>query len=364
MAADLLGWDLGGANIKATRLHGGVVTDVAQWPCPLWQGLDKLEAVLAQAHARWPDATAPHVWHAVTMTGEMADLFPHREAGVTALAQAMSRHFGERVRCYAGPSGWRTPGQAGAAWREIASANWLATAAVVAARRGQGVLVDIGTTTTDLIPFDGGRERARGRDDAGRLASGELVYHGVVRTPLCALSRRLRVGGTASNVMHEWFATTADVYRLTGELDPLHDAHPTADGGPRTPGATRQRLARMVGLDARDAPDAYWLAHARAWRAAQLAELARNLRRVLRDTGLPPDAPLVGAGCGDFLGRELARRVRRPFLDFAEVAAIPPAHAAWARVCAPSVAVALLLDAALAQDNEETPCGSSSSVAA
>lgn len=359
---DIIGWDLGGANIKATRLHHGVVADVAQWPCPLWQGLDRLEGVLALAIARWPEAAAPGLWHAVTMTGEMADVFPHRQAGVAALADAMARHFGGQVRCYGGASGWRTAAEANEAWRAIASANWLATAAIVAARVNEGMLVDIGTTTTDLIPFAQGRERARGRDDAGRLATGELVYHGVVRTPLCALARRLRVDGTVRNVMNEFFATTADVYRLTGDLDPAHDAHPTADGGPRTASATRQRLARMVGLDAHDGSDAHWLAHARAWRAAQLSELARNLRKVSHDAGLPAEAPVVGAGCGDFLARELARRAGRPYLDFAAVTGMPPDHAGWARVCAPSVAVALLLANALStgelSSTEAVPCGS------
>ena len=59
--------------------------------------------------------------------------------------------------------------------------------------------------------------------DAARLATGELVYHGVVRTPLCALAARVPFRGSAVSVMNEFFATTADVYRLTGELDPAHD---------------------------------------------------------------------------------------------------------------------------------------------
>ena len=39
--------------------------------------------------------------------------------------------------------------------------------------------------------------------------------------------------------MNEFFATTADVYRLTGELDPAHDQHPSADNAPKDLAATR-----------------------------------------------------------------------------------------------------------------------------
>jgi len=344
MAAEriIFGWDLGGANIKATRLHDGAVRDIAQWPCPLWQGLHLLDDVLEQACRRWPDCAQGE--HAVTMTGEMADLFPHRQAGVEALAQAMSRRFGARVAFFAGAAGWRALAQAGPDWQHIASANWMASASMVAARLARGVLVDIGTTTSDLIPIAHGAVAACGSDDAGRLASGELVYLGVARTPLCALARRITFEGTAYNVMNELFATTADVYRLTGELPAAHDPHPSADGGPKTVEATQQRLARMIGRDARDAAPAAWLAFAHAWRRAQLDELAINLERVAAGAGLPVDAPLVGAGCGHFLVRELAGQLGRPYLAFEALVGIAPAQAEWARVCAPSVAVAVLLE--------------------
>jgi (4-(4-[2-(gamma-L-glutamylamino)ethyl]phenoxymethyl)furan-2-yl)methanamine synthase len=48
------GWDVGGAHLKACWMQRGQVLDVAQWPCPLWQGLQHLEAALAAAQQRWP----------------------------------------------------------------------------------------------------------------------------------------------------------------------------------------------------------------------------------------------------------------------------------------------------------------------
>lgn len=339
----VVGWDIGGAHVKASRVEGGRLRDVAQWACPLWQGPEPLQQALAAAQARWPDLA--DATHAVTMTGEMVDRYPHREAGVAELATALAAALPGRLRFYAGERGWCGAAEVGARWEAIASANWLATAQLAARAVDDGVLVDIGSTTTDLIALRGGRPAAQGRSDAERLASGELVYQGVVRTPLCALGPRVRWAGREANVMNEFFATTADVYRLSGELDPAHDQQPSADGAAKDLDATRQRLARMVGRDAREAPEAEWRALAQAWRAAQLAELRLNLERVIAAAALPAHAPLVAAGCGDFLAEALARALSRPCRGFAALvldADAPAGLARWAQVAAPSVAVALL----------------------
>jgi (4-(4-[2-(gamma-L-glutamylamino)ethyl]phenoxymethyl)furan-2-yl)methanamine synthase len=239
---------------------------------------------------------------------------------------------------------WVAPHDAGTHWRGIASANWHATAELAATHCADAVLVDIGSTTTDLIVLRAGRVAPAGASDAQRLASGALVYQGVVRTPLCALAPRVPFGGAQVNVMNEFFATTADVYRLTGELDPAHDQQASADNGAKDAPATRQRLARMIGRDAHEASAGEWLGLAQFWRGAQLGEIAGQLERVLAAAGLPPDAPLIGAGCGDFLAAALAERSGRPFLRFAgDVVPLPQAGSArWAQVCAPAVAVAWL----------------------
>lgn len=344
-AAPLIGWDVGGAHVKASLLVDGGIRDVAQWPAPLWQGLCHLDAAIDAAQARWP-ALGP-TRHAVTMTAEMTDLFPHREAGVLGIVDHLATRLGPDTRFFAGVADWPTVAEAGARWRDIASANWLATAHRIGARHRAALLVDIGSTTTDLIPVIDGQPRPQGRSDAERLASGELVYMGVVRTPLCALARQIPFGRRSRNVMNEWFATSADVFRVTGELDPAHDQQPTADGGDKSEPASCRRLARMIGMDARDAEPGEWREFAARWREEMLGEIAIHLTRVARAAGLPADAPVVGAGCGLFLARQLAARSGRPFVHFHELANLAPLAApgagAWVDTCAPSVSVALLL---------------------
>jgi (4-(4-[2-(gamma-L-glutamylamino)ethyl]phenoxymethyl)furan-2-yl)methanamine synthase len=379
----VIGWDVGGAHLKACLVLGGEVADIAQWRCPLWQGLHHLDMAIAQARTRWPhpgsEGESPafsQIRHAATMTGEIVDLFPSREAGVLQLATRLSDALGASLRLYGGPAGWIAPHDAGVHWRDIASANWHATAQWLGSapktglrpagslkgsgkeaqprllEAGHRMLVDIGSTTTDLIPIADGRVAARGNTDARRLATGELLYLGVARTPVCVLGAQVSFGGETVNVMNEFFATSADIYRLTGELDPEHDQHPAADNGSKDLRATRQRLARMIGRDAADAPDDDWLQLACQWRNAQVALTRTQLTRVAAASDLPAGAELVAAGCGDFLVGELARSSGRPWRRFAEFVPIAKGPAnrfaqgdtlpRWAQVCAPAVAVALL----------------------
>ena len=343
----IVGWDIGGAHVKACLMQAGLVRDVAQWPCPLWQGTEHLEHAIALAVARWPEAAPAQ--HAVTRTGAMVDLFQDREDGVLRIAALLAGalpapHF------YAGRAGWCAAADVAPHWQAIASANWLASARHVASRLpdATGMLVDIGSTTTDFIAFARGAVPSASRGDAERLASGELVYHGVVRTPLCALAQRIAWRGQALNVMNEFFATSADVYRLTGELPAAHDQHPAADSGAKDIAATQARLARMIGLDARDGTADEWWALAGAWRTQQVAYLRGQLERAIAAHALPADAIIVSAGCGDFLVPELAPPGWRCLHYGRDIARIAPDAAAgtqeWAQVAAPSVAVAALFE--------------------
>ncbi|RZU02711.1 hydantoinase/oxoprolinase family protein [Rivibacter subsaxonicus] len=347
----LFGWDVGGAQLKLARIERGpagapLLRDAMQWPCALWQGLDRLGQAIEAARQRWPDLAQAE--HALTMSGEMVDLFPDRATGVQLIVGLLRDALdGAPLHCYAGAQGWLTPQAVAGAWTDVASANWLACAELAAGVVGDGLLVDIGSTTTDLVALRGGRAAPLGRSDAQRLQSGELLYLGVARTPLMALAPRVPFQGVLHNVMNEYFATSADVYRLTGELDPRHDPHPAADNGAKDEVGTRRRLARMIGRDAHEGSAADWLALARHWRSCQLDATLEELLRVAAAAELPRGAPLVASGCGDFLVEVLGAACGRPVQAFGErcVALHPAADAelaGWAQVGAPAVAVALL----------------------
>ena len=83
----VFGWDLGGANVKLARIDGGRVVHVAQIPCPIIPERRKFDVAV---DAALPLISSPRL-HAVTMTGELSDVFSDRAEGVAYLVALMQR---------------------------------------------------------------------------------------------------------------------------------------------------------------------------------------------------------------------------------------------------------------------------------
>jgi len=342
MPSDIvLGWDLGGAHLKAAAVdQSGKVLWVRQLPCPLWLGLEQLDRAVASVLEAQPGAR----WHAVTMTGELTDFFRTRAQGVTGILSRFGRHVpASRTLVYAGMSGFFTPQRAAKNPEAVASANWAASAQLVASRVPDALFVDIGSTTTDIVAIRDGKLAVRGHSDYERLACEELVYTGIVRTPVMALADRIPFEGNWIAPMAEYFATTADVYRLTGELPEGADQLPAADNGGKTVRDSARRLARMVGRDFESASLSAWRQCARHLAELQLLKIRQACDRVLSRVKEAERAPLVGAGVGRFLVRKLAVQLGRRYRDFDGLVDTAPDVASWASSCAPAVAVAVLV---------------------
>lgn len=341
MPESVIGWDLGGAHVKAARAEDGRVTAAMQVYSPLWQGLAHLERAVETCSR----ALGPADRHAVTMTGEMVDLFETREAGVAALVETAARMLGSDAAIFAGKSGFVAPGDARTHMREVASANWLASAMWAAAKFPEALFVDIGSTTTDIVPVLGGKVRSAGSQDFERLALGELVYSGVLRTPVMAVVPEAEFDGERQGVIAENFATMADAYRVAGRLPEGIDDTPTADGGAKNEQVSARRLARMLGRESDDREFAAWKRFAEELIAAQSERIEKACRRVADRAELSEDAAVIGAGCGSFLARDIAGCLARPYEDFADCLDAAAEARQAAGVCAPAAAVALLLSA-------------------
>ncbi len=334
------GWDLGGAHLKvALAADERRIVRVVQVPCPLWQGLEHLSRAVDSVR----DGIGAATCHAVTMTGELVDLFDNRAQGVARLIEAMAQAFpGDRLLIYGGDAGFLSPEDAVRRPAEVASANWHAGVRFAARHAAQGLFVDIGSTTSDIVPFCDGAVRAAAASDAERLAAEELVYTGVTRTPVMAVAEDAPFQGTRQGLMAEVFATMADVHRLTGALPEDADQLPAADGRDKSVLASGRRLARMLGRDVESAEPAAWARVAGYLAERQLQRLWQACQRVLSRGLLDDDAPLVAAGVGRFLAPELARRLDRPLIDFGQLVEGPPEAVEGAARSAPAAAVALL----------------------
>ncbi|MEE8633766.1 MAG: H4MPT-linked C1 transfer pathway protein, partial [Methyloceanibacter sp.] len=188
-----------------------------------------------------------------------------------------------------------------------------------------------------------GKAATKGLTDGDRLTEGELIYGGVVRTPVMAIAQQAPFKGRMQRMAAERFATMADVYRLTGALPDDADPYPTADQRGKSIEESAARLARMLGRDADEADFIAWQALAHYVARLQLDQIEADARELYQREDLAADAPVIGAGCGRFLAHQLATRLDRPYRDFAEIIDCEPDARDMAAVCAPAAAMALLV---------------------
>ena len=308
--SDLLALDVGGAHVTAADGAGWTHAE----PFALWREPQRLARALASlARQRAPRRLV------ATMTGEIADCFASRADGVAhivAAVEAAAAACGAEPGIYVlerepgDPPGGRVRGRivppAEAVARPLAAAasNWhaLARLAATVAPTDRCLLVDIGSTTTDLVAIAAGTPRPLAADDAGRMATGELVYTGIERTPVAAIVRSLPFAGSRRPVAAERFADSRDAWLAIGGLPEEPDSCDTADGRPATRAAARLRLARMLLVEPDDfPPDAAAIA-ARWIVTAQSRQVARGCARVVRGHGWQPTS-VVLSGHGTALSR-------------------------------------------------------------
>lgn len=334
------GYDVGGAHLKIALAEDGRVLDVRQVPCPLWRGLDQLDTALANPGVQAMTRAASR--HTVTMTGELADVFPDRYTGVVTIVGRLAAAFGPQTRFWMGRHGIGLAEAALARHADVASTNFLASATIAATRADRGVLIDMGSTTTDIVPFANGAIAACGLTDADRLRTGELIYTGLTRTPVMAVTTRGLFQGSWQTLARDPFATMADVRRVLGELPEGVDQHATADGRSTSEEDSRARFARCFGRDVEVRDAAEWAVAARHVREVQLRSIHDGAFQVL--AARPPQGPcsVVTAGIGAHVATEVARRLDMPAVSFGELIAAPLEWRDWATRCAPAVALALL----------------------
>jgi probable H4MPT-linked C1 transfer pathway protein len=333
----VLGWDIGGVHTKVARVESGVIASVLEEPFELQREPAALVSLL-QRLARDAGASGD-ARHAVTMTAELSQMFRTKRDGVAFVVDAVQTAFpGTTIRVFTVEGRFISTNDARQHPLSVAAANWMATAAILAQRYADALLIDVGSTTTDIIPIAGGRVVACGRTDVERLGSGELVYTGAVRTPVEAVVQHVTIGGTRVGVSAEGFALTGDVHVWRGDLREEDYSAPTPDGRSRDRDACGDRLLRVVCADREMLGDREIGAMADEIAAAQVRQIADAVSRVAANQAAVPAAVVTGRGA--FLGAAAAR------LAGLEVHALEQDLGAGAARSAPAAAVALLYDQA------------------
>jgi (4-(4-[2-(gamma-L-glutamylamino)ethyl]phenoxymethyl)furan-2-yl)methanamine synthase len=339
----IVGWDIGGVNTKAVRLLPGSdppATNGVSFLYEIRRDPGALPRTLDSVGRQLGAASTDH--HAVTMTAELSQVFRTKRDGVSFILDAVEQVFpGDRIQVYTVDGRFVSPSEARVHPHVAAASNWSATAHWVAQRVPTCVLIDIGTTTTDLIPIVGGEVVAQGHNDPERLLSGELLYTGALRTPVEAITQRVPLWGGSSAVSADGFALIGDAHLWLGRLRPADYTCPAPDGRPPTREYAGERLARTVCAD-RDMLDEVAIdSVAGALATAQVERIATALEAIRQRW--PEIADAVVTGLGEFIAREAAEASGLAVRSLAD-------RAGDGAQTAPAAAVAHLLRQSLIRD--------------
>lgn len=342
-APGILGWDIGGVNTKAARLPLEPERPASRGVCLPYEVQHAPEALgsTLRSVARSLEA-GPRDRHAITMTAELSQAFRTKREGVGFILDALESILpSDSLHVYTVNRRFVSPLEARARALEVAASNWAATAQWLARSVPTCILIDIGTTSTDLIPIVDGTVVAQGHNDPERLISGELVYTGALRTPAEAITERLPLWGGTAGVSAEGFALIGDAHLWLGRLNPEDYTCRTPDGRPRSREYAGERLARTVCGDREMLDEAVIDDIATALASAQVRTIVKALQNILRRWPTISEAAVTGLG--DFIAAEAARVAGLKVLSLAD-------RLGDAARIAPAVAVGSLLRQSLEPD--------------
>ena len=246
----VMGCDIGGANTKVAVItvddEGEMVelSKAKSYYFPFWERKQEFPQLMYSILLETPDIDAI----AVTITAELSDCFTLKEDGIKYIVDTLESITG-KCRYLSVHGSFYGADTAKNRWLEVSASNWGATSLIVGQKYPDAILVDCGSTTTDIIPLKDGLPFTEGKTDLSRLIAGELVFTGVVRSNVAGIVHQVPFQGKNVSVANEYFACAGDVHVVLGHLQEEDYLGTTPDGGGKTPNDCLARLARIVCAD-------------------------------------------------------------------------------------------------------------------
>jgi probable H4MPT-linked C1 transfer pathway protein len=313
----VIGWDIGGANTKAAfmRTKNGHIeeTKIGIEYFPIWKDPKKLPNVLSKLKERISNR-AKLDCVGLTMTAELSDAYKTKCEGVNHILACAAQAFKSlQILVLDVDVTLRSIEDAITEPLKVAAANWAATGWLVAQLIETCVIIDVGSTSTSIIPVIDRHVSATGKTDLEKLINGELVYTGSLRTNVAAIVSSVPFRNGTVQVASEFFAQSGDAHLVLDNLTEDEYTTETADGRGKTRSEAMARLARIICADIEMLTEQEIVRIAKHIHDRQIDQVAEGLNqvysRVKSLTG--KEIPVVITGLGkDFIARTAAQRLR------------------------------------------------------
>ncbi|RAP54122.1 MAG: hypothetical protein BZ137_03950 [Methanosphaera sp. rholeuAM130] len=244
----IMGLDIGGANTDCCiyQINDDEITllkSTKQY-LPMWEKKDELEDCLKDFKKEF------HVDAVIaTTTAELSDGYKSKKEGIYDITSKVTKVFNDSTVKFVTFNGLKDYDYVKNHPLEAAAANWIATSHLISKINGNCIFMDMGTTTTDIIPIKNAKETSIGHSDLERLCSGELVYTGMLRTNVATITHKIPVRNKTATVSSELFATTADVHLILKNITRNEYTCTTSDREDKSATSCKRRLSRVVCAD-------------------------------------------------------------------------------------------------------------------
>tara|TARA_Y100000746_G_scaffold131283_1_gene112368 strand:+ start:2212 stop:3261 length:1050 start_codon:yes stop_codon:yes gene_type:complete len=301
-----IGWDIGGAHTKFTisfqkndRYLCKIILN------ELWRPKKSLSLIINKLHEKYHDKF--NIINAITMSGEMSDIFKDRKEGVN---QILSSFKSKNVTSYIyNIDEGLIPIDSKFKHLSVASANWHIIAKYLSNYHKNIVAIDIGSTTTDIILIKNFKCINKRKDDFSGLRSLELLYTGVLRTPIYSVVQNLSIDKKTYNVIPEDFATMSDIYRILSIIPAKFNYSTTADAKHKTIKDSFIRLARIFGFDYSHINKSLLLKLAKKIHTVHLGKISCTIKsHIIKNFDSKNNFKIVGMGVGQELVKSIANK--------------------------------------------------------
>lgn len=302
-----LGLDIGGANTKAVFFRDENVERHWLEYIPLWKDKDSLGFFLEKlSEMKEPETLG------VTMTGELADVFESKEEGVKEIINTVENIFPDSTIYYLNLKGELiTKDEALSSVKQLYASNWVSSGLLIGKEHPNSILIDVGSTTTDIIPIKKGKPKPIGETDFERLKTSELIYTGTLRTPLPYLKSKIKLQKNEIGIAAEYFAITADVYRVLDLIDKKDYTCETPDGRGKTKKECMARIARIFASDLEEIREELIIKTSKIFHKTQINQVKKGLEKVTTEHKINKKTPIIITGIGkQILAQKAAEKAK------------------------------------------------------
>lgn len=308
-----IGWDIGGANTKVSIMEPNFSSSYI-YQCHLWESLNLLKELIRNTQKKYKQHF--NIINIITMSGEMSDVFSSRHEGVIKILKLFKNSVGESYT-FSSKKPFFNKLKKTTKATSMQSMNWLATAMFLETKVTNAIAIDIGSTTTDIIIIKNGKCKNKNFNDFSRLSTSELIYTGVLRTPVYAITNQVTIKKTKYNVIPENFANMSDVYRILSKINPKKNHSETCDHRGKTHKNSLERLSRALGFDYLPQYKDSLKRFSEKLKLIQMDLLTKKILKFKKKYFTKKDSvSLIGIGIGKFLIKEFCDMNNIHYKDF------------------------------------------------